>query len=978
MSRLALILGLVVVLRLADPESRTPAIASEGSRPTERLRAGSPLAIDGARLFALGADGRRVLQRPVDFKESWTSLPCEIPLEGITGLAAGKGKLYLTDATQGVVMRLDPETCVHDVVHAGTPLQRPREIVYADDVNRGPNENEPPASPRIYVVDAGAGMIFEIAAEGERDPPRAIELPEKMDEHTYLAFSRGTLVVSNPVQDILYRVTGVQTAGKSTVRILQSDPKVKAPETVEQRRFTYYKGRESEQGDYPRIERPAAIAAREGIVYAVSESREEIYVTPRLVRRPIRSGFTDPPVRHPSRIAVTEDSLFVSDRESGEVVRWPRPVPTEFTFEVTTPSQCLSRFYTYLSERNALPIREVALKHSLERTLLEEEILPKPSLDALNDVVCALNQDICDRGRAKHMLPAGRLIRVPDVFVEGKLVYRRTILDGKETLGVVVDRNVPSERFAHAKTEQSLREQNQGIIARYRAKIPSTSDPRPGGEFSLMLQNSGEFFVPLEVVRYVAAVPAADVRDGRLSSDDLIKLKAICPGTLVNPLEVRPSEANQTPPPPEHPDWPELETIYEQTMRDAIHYAPSLRQNLLATPYVAVVEASIDRDHPDFADSNGATPFLECAGLPGATPPSHAANTGMGSAFVRRSRAADDHGTAVAYLIAGQRQVSKQTLAGLAPAVRLLPITNDLSAMADEFGRCDKAPSVRVVNYSQKTPSQITDDGLLTFFNDRENVLFVVAAGNSDAAHQSLEMCRQHNVFPACEGRERQNLLVVGATTRDGGAPLTFDMARGEGSNWSPDYVDIVAPGDGFYAAGRNMAYVPVRGTSFAAPLAAATAALIVARGEDDPVRIKQRIIATAEYHPNLSGKVCRGGLLHVARAVSDIYRSVLISGATRTVAAAEASGPIRARRSNGTVINLGFHQILRATKIGGTFRIVYRNDEGKLDIYLSLQPPAGESWSFTYIEVDAAGAPVGVRQSGALNQLTDYIGPIG
>jgi subtilisin family serine protease len=146
----------------------------------------------------------------------------------------------------------------------------------------------------------------------------------------------------------------------------------------------------------------------------------------------------------------------------------------------------------------------------------------------------------------------------------------------------------------------------------------------------------------------------------------------------------------------------------------------------------------------------------------------------------------------------------------------------------------------------------------------------VVAAGNNATTGSDGEVCEAFRAYPVCLG-ERKNMLVVTATNKDRTAllpPLVEGgVLRKKGANWNAEVVHVAAPGEGYYVPGANGDYVPARGSSFAAPLVSATAALLYAQGVQRPSLIKQRILATADPVAGLENLV-KAGVLNVRRAL--------------------------------------------------------------------------------------------------------------
>src|SRR5439155_10125381 len=161
---------------------------------------------------------------------------------------------------------------------------------------------------------------------------------------------------------------------------------------------------------------------------------------------------------------------------------------------------------------------------------------------------------------------------------------------------------------------------------------------------------------------------------------------------------------------------------------------------------------------------------------------------------------ASDHGTMIAGLIAA-RQTQFQGR-GLAPNSLLVFLHNDDAAIGNDLRRAFLR-QVRIFNISAHYGA-IVPGNLQQYISQYQTALFVVAAGNDvKPGETTKEVCNQFSVFPVCWG-DRRNVLVVTATTRDGAQlrqPVTGPPML-PGANWSPKFVHVAAPGEGFHAEG--------------------------------------------------------------------------------------------------------------------------------------------------------------------------------
>lgn len=232
---------------------------------------------------------------------------------------------------------------------------------------------------------------------------------------------------------------------------------------------------------------------------------------------------------------------------------------------------------------------------------------------------------------------------------------------------------------------------------------------------------------------------------------------------------------------------------------------------------VAVLDSGVDADHPD----------LDGQVLPGV-------DLVDGQSDGRTDPVG--HGTTVAALIAG-RNDDGRGVAGLAPQAKILPVR-----VLDGENRYDDAATVaRGVRWAVDNGARVVN-------------LSLGGAGSSAALAESLDYAFARDVVVvACAGnitsqrsarvwypaREPGVLAVTGLTHDKGDAPLWTSSITG------PQTV-LAAPAADLYGA-RPGGYWRVQGTSFAAPLVAATAALVRSRWPDmSAANVVNRLISTA------------------------------------------------------------------------------------------------------------------------------------
>lgn len=224
------------------------------------------------------------------------------------------------------------------------------------------------------------------------------------------------------------------------------------------------------------------------------------------------------------------------------------------------------------------------------------------------------------------------------------------------------------------------------------------------------------------------------------------------------------------------------------------------------------------------------------------------------------------HGTHVTGIISAEHLenigsasdlVSSKNIFGLAPQVRIIPVR-----FLGPQGEGDTNGAIKAIDYAVAQGakvinaswggsecSQILINKLVSL--ESQDVLFVSAAGNND-----LNVDQQ----PVYPGYVESSTLINVASTDENGPLSSF-------SNYGLSSVDIAAPGRDIYSTYPGNQITKLSGTSMAAPLVSALAALIKSADPLLPMSEVKRIIEGTGIDRNL--EVETRAEIHVPAALS-------------------------------------------------------------------------------------------------------------
>ncbi|MPM47209.1 hypothetical protein SDC9_93917 [bioreactor metagenome] len=220
----------------------------------------------------------------------------------------------------------------------------------------------------------------------------------------------------------------------------------------------------------------------------------------------------------------------------------------------------------------------------------------------------------------------------------------------------------------------------------------------------------------------------------------------------------------------------------------------------------------------------------------------------------------DNHGTHGAGTIAANSDNSIG-IAGIAGSTGNVEIMV-LKALGGTDGSGTTEDVIRAIAYAEDNGASIvnlslgvnTFDYALYFAMANSDLLFVVAAGNDGADSDN------HGTYPAAYNLA--NIISV--------ANLQCDGTLNSSSNFGETSVDLAAPGTYILSTTTGSGYGYMTGTSMAAPMVSATAALVYSYYDDLCLSdVKQIILGSAKELDSLDGLVETGGMLDTGAALS-------------------------------------------------------------------------------------------------------------
>lgn len=293
----------------------------------------------------------------------------------------------------------------------------------------------------------------------------------------------------------------------------------------------------------------------------------------------------------------------------------------------------------------------------------------------------------------------------------------------------------------------------------------------------------------------------------------------------------------------------------ESTAGDSPDFAAGWSRSIGSGALIADIDTGADTTNPDLAGA--VSPESEDFAV--SPPTSDVEPVGTAAGY--------DHGSEVDGTIAATAG-NNYAGAGAAPGVQVLALKcSDDEAIPDSCvyaaGEYAISEGAKIINMSFGAPGA-DDPVIASLIQDAEDagVLVVAAAGNDAADNDTTPF------YPASFDTSYNNVISVGA--------LDANYAPAYFSDYGQSSVNIFAPGEYVFTTGPGGDNGYVSGTSFAAPLVSAAAAMIWSA---DPsltyTQVKNDILTSAQPDAAISNDCSTGGALDVPAALALVPQQI-------------------------------------------------------------------------------------------------------
>jgi hypothetical protein len=618
---------------------------------------------------------------------------------------------------------------------------------------------------------------------------------------------------------------------------------------------------------FPSFSAPQDARAMSEIIYVIDGRGLFAFLRERNKLVPLT--YRPEPLSDPQQVVVSLDrgSILISDDTARGVSKWPLIIPitveVEARGDTSTP---LAALYDYLWNEGVLPTVSIQLPYTTPTgetcqnlsCVLERgrSLVPKTNAQ-IEQTLCSMNPSLCSKSKLTK-LRSGQSILIPNVPLESYLSVVALTSDGKSTIGDLIDRSVP----------------DAALRASIDAKFVKLLNPSNHPDVSDVLKKGVSLNLPVQHIRYYLSA----TRDELLSSKSkLAELIGNFPQLSVRPVGLnvfKGARSSGQDTPLHTPD--EIKSAYQSVLSamdfNSEHAAKYGRANDVP---ILIVEPKADCKHPAFFKSDNSERAFDSPGCDSPEPISEAVVLDWTETQKR-------HGTCVSSIIGAKHALYGTTLAEGSDLTLSASGGVDISALLQMYSESHGA---FVVNISSAVDDVGAGSTWATLLQNpiSKYALFIAAAGNENLPLASKPQ------YPALLAEDYPNLISVGALDKSGSYVWEDPRNKQQGSNFGPK-VEVLAPGEAVPCATEviddKAIYSIVPGTSFAAPLVTAVAALLLDK-KLTPVEVKARLLSTAV--PLDKGKdrepLSRFGRLSVDRALLNLTTSHVEysqSGSTR------------------------------------------------------------------------------------------------